>query len=424
MARSSDSSTSQGGARKVSAKKRTVKKAVKKKVNLAEESAAEVTLQEEQAVPQAVIPEPAAKEGKYFWNRMLAYNVRNRDIIVLLRQMIMLLEAGTPLLKTLHSLAERSQRGGVRAMVSDMAQFVEMGNPLWQAFARHRRFFDPVFVSLIQASEASGTLVKVLRRLAAYREARLRFARRIQAALIYPIMVVIFCIIVVFILGKFILPQFKEVFGKLDQKLPAHTKFVMDTFDLLTSTGFVVWTSVIVISLFVAYFLWTRTPFGRLKADRMKLWIPYVGPKIVRNRAIVEMTRSLSLLLGSGLSMLNTLDLTRRSITNKAVARILQEMAESVERGEGIEQPLRRAHRMVPPVVTDMLVTGEESGKLDEIAEQIADAYEEEVTIHISTLAELLPPLVAMLLGGVVLLVAISVFLPLIEMMSTLGAGS
>jgi len=173
----------------------------------------------------------------------------------------------------------------------------------------------------------------------------------------------------------------------------------------------------------VAYKYWyVRNPLRRLAADRAKLRIPIVGP-ILRKNAVVEMSRTLALLLRSGLSMMATLELVRNAIHNRAVAETLQSMRDSVERGGGLEAPLRAASDIIPPVVADMFVTGEESGRLDTIAEQVADTYEEEVNIAISTIGDALQPILTVFIGVLVILLMLAVFVPLITMIDQLGAG-
>lgn len=347
--------------------------------------------------------------------------IRERDIVIFLRQLIMLLEAGTPLLKALTTLSERSERGALRGLVGDMKRYVEMGNPLWQAFERHPRYFDTVFVNLVKAAEASGTLGTVLERLCQYRERRQMLLRRVKSAMVYPGIVLVACLAVVFIIGKFVLPQLKDVFDRLEQTMPPFTQFFMGFVDALARGWLVFWVALILVVLYALYrFVISRNPLYRLRADWLKLKVPYVGPNIVRKNAIVEMTRTLSLLLGSGLSMMTTLELTRNAIRNRAVAHILESVQSAVEQGAGIEQALREAPRIVPPVVTDMLVTGEESGQLDKISGQIAETYEEEVRIHINTLADLMPPVLAVIMGGFVAALALSVFIPLISMIDQL----
>lgn len=375
-----------------------------------------------EAEPQITVRAPgeeAAGQGGY-WSRQLTFSVRERDILIFLRQLIMLLEAGTPLLRSLKTLAERTENASVRALVNDIAGYVEMGNPLWQAFERHPAYFNRVFVALVRASEQSGTLVTVLERVAQYRERRQRFARRVQSALVYPFIVFFFCIGVVFLIGRFVLPEFAGIFEKLDQDTPRVTQIFLDTFEFLTATWFLPIVLIALIALYVVYRLLVRNPLWRLRADRIKLMIPYIGPQIIRKNAIVQMARSLSLLLSSGLSMMATLDLTRNAISNRAVGQIMQDLRDAVEQGESIEDTLRRHNRVIPGVVTDMLVTGEESGQMDKIAAHIAEAYEDEVNTSIGTLTELIPPVLAVIMGAFVLVLVLAVFWPLISMIDQL----
>ena len=348
--------------------------------------------------------------------------IRHSDITTFLRQLIMLLEAGTPILKSLKSLSERGEKMVVRALISDIAQYVEMGNPLWQAFERHPRYFDTVFVNLIKASEASGTLTTVLQRTVKYRERREILRKRVRGAMFYPVILLFACFGAVMFICWVVLPEFEAMFSKFNVPLPALTIYFMAAARII---GRYWWLGVLaVVGLVALYKLWyVQNPVRRLAADRMKLRMPILGP-IIRKNAIVEMTRTLALLLKSGLSMMSTLDLVRNAIHNRAVAQSLQYMRDSVERGGGLEQPLRQASDVIPPVVADMLVTGEESGRLDSIAEQIAETYEEEVNISLSTLGEALQPVLTVFLGIMVVLVMLAVFIPLVNMINSLSAGA
>lgn len=355
--------------------------------------------------------------------------VPERDITDVLRQLIMLLDAGTPLLKSLQILAQRSERARVRALLADIGSFVENGNALWQAFERHPNQFDPVFVNLVKASEASGTLTTVLKRLISYRERRDMLKRRMRGALWYPVVLVAVCALVLLLIAKVVIPQFQEIFAKLDiaDKLPWYTTSLISTVETLSSWQIVVPVLVALVAIVVLYKIVVRvSPLWRIRADRWKMRIPRIGHSIIRKRAVVDFTRSLSLLLRSGLSMMVTLDLVRNVIHNKAMAHSLQAVRDSVERGEGIEEPMRDAKGIFPPVVVDMLVTGEESGQLDDIAEHIAETYEEELNITIGTLGEMLQPILTIIIGLVVMVLFLALFVPMITMLNEIGnsAGS
>ncbi|HIJ65891.1 MAG TPA: type II secretion system F family protein [Candidatus Hydrogenedentes bacterium] len=353
-------------------------------------------------------------------------SARKSDVNAFLRQLVMLLEAGTPILKSLKTLSDRG-RPALRALVGDIAEYVEAGNPLWQAFDRHPRQFDTVFVNMIKASEASGTLTTVLDRLAAYREQREILKKRVRGALAYPVVLLVACVLVIVLLVKFVIPGIQELFTKFDVELPWYTETFIKTSNFIGGWGGI-YIVLVIVALIVLYKLLVLNRLWRLRADRLKLRIPLIGGLAQKN-AIVQLTRTLSLLLSSGLSMMATLELVRNAVRNQAVCNVVQHLRDSVERGEGLEDPLREVPGVIPPVVTDMLVTGEESGRLDKIADQVADVYDEEVRITINTMGELLQPILTIFLGIIVLLLVLSVLGPLIEMIQKLseaggGAGS
>lgn len=391
--------------------------------------AAEEALELEEGAPASkasarrvtAIRDTSAPRGSGFWS--LA-SVRRRDITVFLRQLVMLLEAGTPLLKSLKTLANRLEGRGIRNMVQDLAEQVESGNPLWQAFERHpHEYFDTVFVALVKASEASGTLVDTLRRQTEYYERREMLRRRVKTALVYPAILVVLCGAVLFVMAKFVVPAFEEIFeGALNVSMPPFTKGLISVIHFLTSWPILVLFAAIA-ALIILYWVWQRNPVNRLLADRIKLRVPLLG-RISQKYAVAQMTSSLAMMLRSGLSMMVTLDLARSAIHNQAVAQVLQKVRSSVEQGSGIEEPLRAEPNVIPPVVTDMLVTGEEAGQLDRVAAHIADTYEEEVQIDISTLTDLLPVILVVVLGIAVLMIVLAFFLPLISSIDQLTSAA
>ncbi len=366
------------------------------------------------SVEVSATPPPSA-------SRLAGGSVRHSDITMFLRQLIMLLEAGTPILKSLRSLSERGEKAAQRSLVADIAQHVEMGNPLWQAFERHPRYFDVVFVNLIKASEASGTLVTVLQRVVGNRDRKEALRKRVRGAMFYPVILLLACFGAIIFIARVVIPEFEDMFSKFNVEMPALTRYFMAAAKI---AGTFWWLGILaIVAAAVAYKYWyVRNPLRRLTADRLKLRIPILG-SILRKTAIVELCRTLALLLRSGLSMMATLELVRNAITNRAVAQTLQSMRDSVERGEGLEAPLRASSDIIPPIVTDMLVTGEESGRLDSIAEQIADTYEEDVNIAIATIGDALQPILTVFIGVLVILLMLAVFVPLITMIDQLGAS-
>jgi type IV pilus assembly protein PilC len=369
------------------------------------------------SLDQPVASGPATRGGLLISDR-----VPQKDVTQFMRQLIMLLQAGTPLLRSLKSLGERSSKPAVRRLVSDIAEYVEGGNALWQAFERHPRCFNSVEVNLIRASEASGTLLAVMDQLVTYRERRRMLVKKVQSAMLYPVILIVACLAVALVISIVVVPEFKALFDRMGIQPEGFSAFVLQAVE-----AFGTWWWVGIIALFaVALLVWlwaNSTSVNRLRAHRLTLRVPILG-RIVRKYSMVQMTRTLSLLLRSGLSMMVSLDLTRRAIYNQAIAQTLQDVRNNVEGGGSIEEPLRRHRNLIDPVVVDMLVTGEESGQLDLIAEQIARVYEEEVNVEVNTLGESLQPVLVIIIGGMVGSLFIALFMPMISMLEQLQSQS
>lgn len=350
-------------------------------------------------------------------------HIRNRDITVFLRQLIMMFESGTPILKALKSLSRRGENKSVRALVGGIADYVEAGNPLWQAFAREGRAFSPVEVNLIKAAEASGSLPTVLKRIAEYREQSERLTRKVQVALIYPAVLVTVAVALVIILSVFVIPAFKEIFDTMGAKIGGFSAFIMWAADVVTGYW---WIAVaIFVGLIALYKLWfVRDPMRRLMADKIKLRVPLFGT-LARKRVTADFMATFSMLLRSGVSMMATLDLCKNAVSNRAYVGVIQDMRDSIEAGEGLEAPLRKAEKdgYIDGVVVDMLLTGEESGGLERVAEQIATTYEEDIEIAVSGLTEAITPVFVVLMGFVVGAIVLGMFLPLISMIETISSG-
>ncbi len=430
--------TKGGGAKRAPKKKAITKKRVVKKKSVATKTPvakakAPVTLdrakpgvapiatspavKKEPAVIQrsAVVPEAATAKRSALLNR----SVRSSDVTNFLRQLIMLLDAGTPILRSLKTLSARGENQGLRDLIGDIAAYVEAGNPLWQAFDRHEKYFDMVFVNLIRASEAAGNLVESLRRVVAYRQEREMLTKRVRGAMLYPVVLIVVCFLVILLLTNMVIPEFEKMFEAQGLVLPSMTKFFFGVAGIVRDFWWVLPASIVL--LVAIYKLWyVKNPVRRLHADRMKLRIPVVG-QIMHKNALVQFTRTMAVLMRSGLSMMQTLELTRNAIHNRAVSETLQSIRDSVEQGGGMEKPMRAAEPVIPSVVTDMFVTGEESGRVDVIADQIADVYEEEVRISVDTLGEALQPILTVIIGIVVMALFGALFGPLVSMMESIS---
>ena len=331
-----------------------------------------------------------------------------------LRQLVMLLEAGVPLLRAINTLASRVSNKTFDAVLKDVAERIESGNTLWQSLSSHPKYFNHLFVSIIKAGEASGTLTEIITRLADYREKKALLRRQINSALAYPFVIFAASLSVLILFLVFVLPEFESLFLNFDMELPVITKVA-----LTIARGLIrfwwLWIAIVAGAVFLVV-SYSRTPGGRLNVDRWKLTMPIFGG-IMTQKVVADFAHTFSTLLNAGISILETLDLTKEAVGNTAFAEDLQHVRESIERGEGLEKPLRQS-KVVPPIVTDMLSTGEESGALDRVAMQMAVIFEKEVETSVNTFKSLIEPVMILGLGLVVMFLTLSFFWPYISILN------
>jgi type IV pilus assembly protein PilC len=336
-----------------------------------------------------------------------------------LRQLVMLLEAGVTLLRAIDTLASRVSNKTFDAVLKDVAERIEAGNTLWQSLSSHPKYFNHLFVSIIRAGEASGTLTEIITRLADYREKKALLRRQINSALAYPFIIVLAAASILALFLIVVLPEFEALFAALDVELPGITIVALATSRWLVKFWYLV--IFVIGGCAVLVVLYGRTPGGRLNVDRWKLTMPVLG-SIITKKTVADFAHTFSTLLNAGISILETLDLTKEAVGNAAFAEDLQHVRESIERGEGLEKPLRQS-KVVPPIVTDMLATGEESGALDRVSLQMAVIFEKEVEAAVNAFKSLIEPVMILVLGVVVLFLVLSFFWPYISVITELTSA-
>ena len=347
-----------------------------------------------------------------------ARRIPQEIITSFLRQLVMLLEAGVPLLKVINTLSTRVSHRAFDSLLKDVADRIESGNTLWQSLSHHPKYFNHLFVSVIKAGESSGTLTQIITRLADYREKKALLRRQVQSAMAYPLVIFAASIAVLILFLVLVLPEFETLFISFDIELPAITRWALAFAHGLVKFWWL-WIAMAaaLVGLVVAY---GRTPSGRLNIDRWKLKVPIFG-RIMTQKVVADFAHTFATLLNAGISILETLDLTKEAVGNTAFAQDLQQVRESIERGEGLEKPLRRS-KVVPPLVTDMLATGEEAGALDRISLQMAVIFEKEVENSVNTLKSLIEPIMILGLGLVVMFLTLSFFWPYISIINQVSA--
>jgi type IV pilus assembly protein PilC len=337
------------------------------------------------------------------------------------RQLSTLQDAGLPILRSLRILEEQQKPGMLRVAIRLVAEDVEAGASLSEAMGRHPKAFDRLYVNMIRAGELGGVLDLILNRLADFMEKAQALRRKIIGAMIYPIAVITFAILIVSLLLMFVVPKFAKIFDDMGEKLPAVTKALLDLSDNMVQGGWIYLVAV-PLGFFVITKLLRTTESGAYFLDRTKLSIPIMG-QITGKSSIARFSRTLGTLLAAGVPILDALAITADTAGNEVYTRALRNVRDSIREGESIAKPLRQA-RVVDPMVVNMIDVGEETGELDKMLEKVADTYEEEVETLVAGMVSLLEPVMVIVLGGIVGFIVIALFMPMVQLINSVAAGA
>lgn len=362
--------------------------------------------------PTRISSKAKAAGGGLFFKR----GVKSKHVTQFTRQFATLLEAGQPVVRSLDIL-QRQFRGEMREALAAVKEDVESGSNLSESFARQGQIFDKLFVNMVRAGEAGGVLDLVLTRLAEYREKSQGLKNRVMGALAYPAAVILIAVSILSFIMIFIIPRFEQMFLEMEVKLPAITQALI----LVARTMANYWYAVLFtpILMVLAYRLFVRTPNGRRVADSVKLKLPVVGG-ILSKTAVSRFCRTLGTLLQSGVPLLESLTIVRNTTGNEVVALAIDGVHTAVKEGDSISEPL--CHTPVfDELAVNMIAVGEETGALDRMLLKVADTYESEVDILVGALMSLLEPALIVFMGLAVGFIVISLFMPLIGLMETLG---
>ena len=348
--------------------------------------------------------------------------IKRKELTVLTRQLAILLGAGLPLIRSLRTLERQAKSPGVRVVLNKTADTVEGGATFAEALSQHPKSFDKLFLNMVRAGEASGAMETILDRLAGFMEKASRISGKIKSAMIYPSVILSISILAVIGMMIFIVPNFSKIFTDLlgpNEPLPGPTLLIMAISSTLVSQWYFYVGGVI--AIIVAYKITVRIPAGRWGVDWVKYNMPLFGP-IIAKSAISRFGRTLGTLMSSGVPVLNSLAIVKETSGNEVVASAIQKVHDAVKEGEGIAAPLN-ATKIFPPMVISMVEVGEETGKLPEMLEKIADTYDEEVDNSVSALTSLIEPLMIVGLAGIVGTIVIALFLPLVRIIEKMGQG-
>lgn len=335
-----------------------------------------------------------------------------RELILFARQLTTLLKSGVPLTAALSSIKEQLKNKALKEALGIIIKDIEAGASFSAALAKYPNFFPEVFVSMARAGEAAGNIDEVLDRLAKLNAREFEIKNRIKSAMTYPIILVIVALIVInfFLVG--IVPKFIVIFKSYRVNLPLPTQILLAVSSVLSRAGFLILAAIIAVAFALrAYF---KTEKGRYKLDYFLMHLPLFG-ELYLNVIVSRMCRTLGAMVKSGVTMLEALYITSKTVRNLVVRRVLENVRSAISEGQPLSEPFR-ASGVFPQTVIQMISTGEKSGNLDQMLMEISTFYEEEVDYDIKNLTTALEPLLLLVMGAMVAFIALSVLLPIFNL--------
>ena len=339
--------------------------------------------------------------------------VKSDEIVIFTRQLSAMISAGVPIIRALTSMAKYAESATFRKAIEQVAKDIEGGEPFAEALSRHPSIFNDVYVNMVRAGEAAGILDEILKRLALQQEKNSAIRKKVKSAMTYPTVLIVITIGAFFGLMLFVIPSLgntiKDLAGE-DAELPMLTQTMMGISQFMVNFWYIIFPLMGVgIWLLLRYI---KTPVGKKQFHQFTIRAPILG-KITRKIAVARFTRTFSALIGAGVAVLEALDITARAVGNEIYEESLHKAALRVKNGEVFSKIIAEDELLYPPIVSQMLAVGEETGQTDSVLVKVADFYEEEVDAAIAGISSTIEPVMIVVMGGMVGLIAASVMLPI-----------
>jgi type IV pilus assembly protein PilC len=353
------------------------------------------------------IQEKVGKQGRTSGGR-----VGLADLVIFTRQLATMIDAGLAIVQSLQALAEQTTNKVMRDVIRDICARVESGDSFSEALQKHPKAFSRLFVCMVAAGERGGLLAEILARLATYLENTARLRKKVKSAIMYPTVVTIVAIVITIFLLVKVVPVFGEIFKSFNATLPGPTLYLIKISDLVKHYLFVL----LLLAGAAAYgwFYFIKTPVGRQFWDSRRIKLPIFG-SIAHKICLARFSRTLASLIRSGVPILEVLNIVSQTVGNVVMEKAVKTAALDIERGEGIATALGR-HPVFPTMIIRMVTAGEQTGKIDNMLERIADFLDEEIETTLSGLTALIEPILIVFLGVVVGGMVICMFLPIFKL--------
>jgi general secretion pathway protein F len=339
------------------------------------------------------------------------------EISNITRQLATLMGAGIPLIQALDSLIEQTRNASLKKVIAQIKNSVNEGNTLTSALGEHPGLFSDIFINMVRAGEASGSLDIVLERLAEFSEKQENLKARFQAALVYPVFMAVIGTAILFILITYIVPNITQVFDEMDRVLPLPTLFLIGLSDFLKLYWWML--PIIFIVLYVSIRFFIHQEFGRKAWDLLKLKFPVTGT-VTQKIILARIASTLGSLLDNGVGLMASMQIIRTLVSNVHVAKVIDDAMLQIEKGQSMTVALGDSP-WFPPMFVQMVAVGEQSGHLENMLKKVAKAYERDVETAIMAMTSLLEPLMIVAMGLAVGFVVLSILLPIFEMNQMIG---
>lgn len=339
--------------------------------------------------------------------------VNVKDLSLMTRQLATLFKANIPLVDALTAVSEQVENPVLAEAIADCKNMVNEGVPLYKAMAKYPGIFNNIYLSMVEAGEASGSLDTILIRLAEFTEAAAELRQKVSSAMTYPIVMLVVTMAILMGLFVFVIPKMVVVFESNPQlQLPVYTKAIIAASDFLVNYWYILFGALALV--WFVFQNWKKTPAGSQQWDAISLKLPIFGP-IARMVAVARFTRTLSTLLTGGVPMLNAMDIVKNVVDNHVIAQAIEDARGNISEGESIAGPLKKSGQF-PPIVIHMVNIGEKTGELENMLTQVSDAYDFQVKAKLEGMTSLMGPVVTVLMGMVVAVIVFSVMVPMFNM--------
>ncbi|PKO17537.1 pilus assembly protein PilC [candidate division BRC1 bacterium HGW-BRC1-1] len=352
--------------------------------------------------------------------RIIFHRVKLKHVMTFTRQLATLIDAGLPILRSLHILQEQVESAIFKEKIRQISKDIESGGTLSEALAKHPKVFDGLYVNMVRAGEMGGVLEAVLNKIAEFLEKRQAIIGKVRSAMMYPLVVMTLAVGIVSFILLVIIPKFKDIFDQLGAELPFLTQLLIDLSYILAHRT--IWVILALVVVWQVFKKINSTKEGKYFFDRLKLKLPVFGD-LFRKTAIVRFASTLSTLITSGVPILQALDIVRETSGNEVVTRAMDTVYASVKDGETIHEPLAKC-KVFPPLVVHMVAVGEETGAIDQMLTKVAEAYEREVDDTVNALTSILEPVLIVFLGAIVGVIVVALYLPLFSIPKVIGKES